>query len=77
MIDNFYVEQKGMLSIYSAITARNFRVVYLICDILKEENKQQMINRDYMLESKILDGTDIILSMTETNESKNKEDGGH
>lgn len=65
-----------MMCIYSAVAGRNFRVVYLICDTLKEANKQQMINRDYMLENEIMDDIGIILSVTETNWSKDEEDGG-
>lgn len=35
-----------------------------------------MINGHYMLQSKTRDDTEIVLSMTETNESKDDKDGG-
>lgn len=35
-----------------------------------------MINGHYMLRSKTRDDTEIVLSMTETNESKDDKDGG-
>ena len=35
-----------------------------------------MINGHYMLESKTRDDTEIVLSMTETNGSKDDKDGG-
>lgn len=35
-----------------------------------------MTNGHYMLESKTRDDTEIVLSMTETNESKDEKDGG-
>lgn len=68
--------KKSNVSIYSAQAGRNFRAVHLICDAFKEDNKQQMINGDETLESEIMDDRRIILSMTETNGSKDEEDGG-
>lgn len=38
--------KKSNVSIYSAQAGRNFRAVHLICDVFKEDNKQQMINGD-------------------------------
>lgn len=69
-------KKKDMTFIYSALTGRNLRVVDLICDLLKADNKQQMINGDYMFKSKIMDDTEILLSMTGTNGSKDEEYGG-
>ena len=63
-----------MIYIYSALSERIYRVVCLTCDIWKED-KQQILNKDYVFESEIIDGAEMMLYMTETNGSKGEEDG--